>query len=174
MPDLDGADTATELSAAYGALERRREALIAQRDRILGELNRLDAALDALRALVDVRPEPATVNGQPAAPTAPEANQLSTVGTEDVPEPTPTQAKNVDRKVRVIELLLENPQQWFTIAEIANITEGGEVTATRRNAVSETLRRLMRQSGVERDQTSGPMSYRAIPTALREILLARQ
>jgi hypothetical protein len=79
-----------------------------------------------------------------------------------------------DRKARVIEVLLENPRQWFTSSEVALLTEGENISETQRNAVSETMRRLLRGGAVQRDGETRPIKYRAVSAALRELLLSRQ
>ena len=155
MSDVTGAATDPDLSVAYRALERRREEVIAERDRINAELKKLDAALEALQALAENVP---AAKARAKAP----------------PEPAAGAPKAADRKVRIIEFLLENPRQWFTSSEIALRTENGELTGTQRNAVSETLRRLLRRGAVQRDEKSRPVRYRAVSSALRELLLTAE
>jgi hypothetical protein len=174
MSDVTGADSGPELSIAYRALERRRDEVIAQRDRMTDELERLDAVLEALRALADIAPEPAAANGQKAASPASDVTQAAAAMTGQIAGPASQTAKAADRKARVIEFLLEHPRQWFTSAEIAARTEKGKLSATQRNAVSETLRRLLRRGCVDRDETSKPVRYRAISAALRELLLTQE
>jgi hypothetical protein len=169
MSEATGAAIDPDLSVAYRALERRREEVAAQRDRIEAELTKLDAALDALQALAENVPAPANANGRGAALPAADAAEP-----EATPEPAAETAKATDRKGRVIEFLLENPRQWFTSSEITLLTEGGEISQTERNAVSETLRRLLRRGAVQRDEKSRPVRYRAVSSALREILLSSQ
>jgi hypothetical protein len=174
MPDVTGDATDSDLSAAYRALERRREEVIAQRDRIAAELKKLDAALEALRALAENAPEPAAANGQESAVPAPEATEATKTKGEAASELVAETTKAADRKVRIIEFLLENPRQWFTSSEIALRTEDGEVSGSQRNAVSEALRRLLRRGAVQRDEKSRPVRYRAVPSVLRELLLTAQ
>jgi hypothetical protein len=174
MPDTIGADTDPDLSVAYRALERRRGEAIVQRDRISDQIKKLDAALGALQALAGNAPGPAAVNGQEAALPAPEPAQAANATAEAASKPPTETAKASDRKTRVIEFLLENSRQWFTAADIASAIEHGSTSATQRNAVSETLRRLLRRKAVQRDDTGSPAKYRAVPAALREILLAAQ
>ena len=174
MPDVTGAATDPDLAVAYRALERRRAEVIAQRDRITAELQKLDAALEALRALAENAPAPAATNGQESALTAPEATEATKATAEAAPELAAGIAKAADRKVRIIEFLLENPRQWLTSAEIALLTEDGKLSGTQRNAVSETLRRLLRRGAVQRDEKSRPVRYRAVPSVLRELLLTAQ
>lgn len=173
MSDLAGADTGPDLSLAYRALARRRDDVIAERDRMTGELEKLDAALEALRALADIVPQPATANGQEAASPASEVAQATAARTRKAASPART-AKIADRKVRIIEFLLEHPRSWFTSAEVADRTEEGSLSPAQRNAVSETLRRLLRRGCVDRDETTKPVKYRAIPAALRELLLTEE
>ena len=177
MSDVVGAATDPDLSVAYRALERRREEVVVQRDRIAAELNKLDAALEALRVLAETPPEPGAANGQEAAFRAAEAakaTKANKVRAETPPEPAAETARAADRKVRIIEFLLENPRQWLTASEIAGRTEEGNLSGTQRNAVSETLRRLLRRGAVQRDDASRPVRYRAVPSVLRELLLAAQ
>jgi sugar-specific transcriptional regulator TrmB len=54
------------------------------------------------------------------------------------------------------------------------LTEGENISGTQRNAVSETLRRLLRRGAVQRDDKSRPVRYRAVSAALRELLLSGQ
>jgi hypothetical protein len=171
MSDVTGAATDPDLSAAYLALARRREEVVAQRDRIASELKKLDAALEALQALAENAPEPATANGQEAARPVTAVGEAAEAGTDAAPGLAAETAKTADRKARIIEFLLENPKQWFTSSEIALLTEGGAVSGSQRNAVSETLRRLLRGGAVQRDDKSRPVRYRAVASALRELLL---
>jgi len=90
------------------------------------------------------------------------------------PKPAAEAGRAADRKARVIEFLLENSRQWFTSSEIAVLTEGENISGTQRNAVSETLRRLLRRGAVQRDDKSRPVKYRAVSAALRELLLGEQ
>jgi hypothetical protein len=172
MSEATGAAIDPDLAVAYRALERRREAVVAQRDRIEAELTKLNAALEALQALAENAPEPAKANGQAAV--LPAADAAGAIKPKATPEPAAETAKATDRKGRVIEFLLENPRQWFTSSEITLLTEGGEVSGTERNAVSETLRRLLRRGAVQRDEKSRPVRYRAVSSALRELLLSSQ
>jgi hypothetical protein len=170
MPEVTGADPDLDLSAAYRALERRRDRFIGERERIASELIKLDAALDALRPLVGTAPEPEAVD-RPGA----EAFTAELTGRSAAARMPPVRhPKGADRRVRIIELLLENSRQWLTATEIASLVEGGKTTAGQRNAVSEAMRRLLRHGDVERDETSRPVRYRAIPAALRELLLGYQ
>ncbi len=91
-----------------------------------------------------------------------------------MPESAAEAGRAADRKARVIEVLLENPRQWFTSSEVALLTEGENITETQRNAVSETMRRLLRGGAVQRDGENRPIKYRAVSAALRELLLSRQ
>jgi hypothetical protein len=177
------------LSVAYRALERRREEVIAARDRISAELKKLDAALEALQTLADIAPD-AKADGQEAPLAAAQAAgppakaaRKPAGGKAAGEKPTaagaakaaaPEARRAADRKARVIEFLLENPRQWFTSSEIAVLTEGENISGTQRNAVSETLRRLLRREAVQRDDKSRPVRYRAVPAALRELLLSGQ
>jgi DNA-binding transcriptional ArsR family regulator len=174
MSDVTGSVTDPDLSVAYRALERRREEVIVQRDRIAAELKKLDAALEALRALAKNAPEAAAANGQEAAFPASAATEVTKARAEAAPELAAEATKAADRRVRIIEFLLENPRQWFTSSEIALLTEEGNVSGTQRNAVSEALRRLLRRKAVHRDEKSRPVRYRAVPSVLRELLLTVQ
>jgi hypothetical protein len=174
MSDVTGAALDPDLSIAYRALERRREEVIAQRDRIAAELNKLDVALEALQALAENAPEPDAVNGQQAALPAAEAPEATKAKAEAASELTAETTQAAGRKVRIIEFLLENPRQWFTSSEVALLTENGTVSESQRNAVSETLRRLLRRGAVQRDEKSRPVKYRAVSAVLRELLLTAQ
>jgi DNA-binding transcriptional ArsR family regulator len=172
MSEATGAAVDPDLSVAYRALERRREEIAAQRDRIEAELTKLDAALEALQALAETPLERVKANGQAAA--LPAADAAGVTKPEAAPESAAETAKPADRKSRVMEFLLENPRQWFTSSEITLLTEGGEASGTERNAVSETLRRLLRRGAVQRDEKSRPVRYRAVSSVLRELLLSSQ
>jgi chemotaxis protein histidine kinase CheA len=173
MSEATGAAADPDLSVAYRALERRREEVVVQRDRIAAELKKLDAALEALRALADNAQEPAAANGKQAALPAAEATKATKAADKAAPE-VAAAARSADRKTRVIEFLLENPRQWFTSSQIATLTEEGKLSGSQRNAVSETLRRLLRRRAVQRDDSTTPVRYRAVPSALRELLLTAQ
>jgi DNA-binding transcriptional ArsR family regulator len=174
MSDVIGADMDPDLSVAYQALERRREEVIIQRDRIAEELKKLDTVLEALRALAVDTQERAAANSQAAAFPAAETAEATGAKTKAAPGPAAQTAQSADRKVRIIEFLLENSRQWFTASEIVTVTEGASPSATQRNAVSEALRRLLRRGGVQRDEKSRPVRYKAVPAVLREFLLAAQ
>jgi len=174
MSDIIGADIDPDLSVAYRALERRREEVIVQRNRIAEELKKLDAVLEALRALAEDAQERVAGNGQGAAFPAAEAAEAAEAAAEAAPKLAAQAPRSADRKVRIIEFLLENPKQWFTAFEIVGVTEGANPSETQRKAVSEALRRLLRRGGVQRDETSKPVRYRAIPAVLREFLLGAQ
>ncbi len=174
MSDVIGADMDPDLSTAYQALERRREEVIVQRDRIAEELKKLDTVLDALRALAKDTHERAAANSQEAAFPAAEAAAATEPKTKTAPRRAAATARGTDRKARIIEFLLENSRQWFTASEIVTVTEGASPSATQRNAVSEALRRLLRRGGVQRDEKSRPVRYKAVPAVLREFLLAEQ
>jgi DNA-binding transcriptional ArsR family regulator len=172
MPDVNGADPGIDLSNAYRALARRREEADLERERLTSQIAKLDAALEVLRDLVGESPAGAVTAAVTAA-AGPElaGTEGSTAEAAGVPVRPRHSAKAVDRRVRVIELLLENPQQWFSSSEVARITERPNPTSAQRNAVSEALRRLLQHGNVERDESSKPVRYRAIPSALRELLL---
>jgi hypothetical protein len=175
MSEVTGAAADPDLSVAYRALERRREEVVVQRDRIAAELKKLDAALEALRGLADNSQESAAANGQEVAPPAAEATEATEAtkaGRKAAPEAAAPATRSADRKTRVIEFLLENPRQWFTSSQIATLTEEGKLSGSQRNAVSETLRRLLRRKAVQRDDSTTPVRYRAVPSALRELLLS--
>jgi hypothetical protein len=174
MSDVSGADPAPDLSTAYRALARRRDEVIAQRDRIADELEKLDTVLDAMRALADIKPEPAAANGQQAPSAASEAAAAAAAATRQANRPAAPTAVAADRKTRVIEFLLEHPRTWFTSSDIAERTEEIPLSQTQRNAVSETMRRLLRRGCVDRDETTKPVRYKAISAALRELLLTAE
>jgi outer membrane biosynthesis protein TonB len=120
-------------------------------------------------------PKPAAAS-KPAAAPKPAAASKPAAAPNPAAEAKPAgeSGRAADRKARVVEFLLENPRQWFTSSEIAVLTEGENISGTQRNAVSETLRRLLRRKAVQRDDKSRPVKYRAVPAALRELLLAAQ
>ena len=67
--------------------------------------------------------------------------------------------------------MLEAPEKWLSVKDIATSVEGREPTETDRNAVYEILRRMAVQGEVERDTTSRPTRFRAKASVLRERLL---
>jgi DNA-binding transcriptional ArsR family regulator len=168
MPDVNGADPGIDLSNAYRALARRREEADLERERLTSQIAKLDAALEVLRDLVGESPAGGASTAAGPELAGPEGSAAEAAAVRVRPRHS---AKAVDRRVRVIELLLENPQQWFSSSEVARITERPHPTSAQRNAVSEALRRLLQHGNVERDESSKPVRYRAIPSALRELLL---
>jgi hypothetical protein len=173
MSDVNG-DTGSDLSTVYRALQRRRDEVIAQRDRATDELDKLETVLEAMRALGNMVPEPAAANGEQAPSPASEVASPAAPVTRHADRPAARTAIAADRKTRVIEFLLEHPRTWFISSDIAKRTEEGPLSETQRNGVSETLRRLVRRGCVERDETAKPVRYKAIPAALRELLLAAE
>jgi hypothetical protein len=173
MSDVNG-DTGSDLSTVYRALQRRRDEVIAQRDRATDELDKLETVLEAMRALGNMVPEPAAANGEQAPSPASEVASPAAPVTRHADRPAARTAIAADRKTRVIEFLLEHPRTWFISSDIAKRTEEGPLSETQRNGVSETLRRLVRRGCVERDETAKPARYKAIPAALRELLLAAE
>lgn len=173
MRDGNGADTDSDLSVAYRALERRREEAIVERDRIADELKRLDAVLDALRALAGNVPGQAAVNDKEPALPASQPAESANAGTEAAPKLAAETATSATRMTRVIEFLLENPKEWFTVADIAAVTEQSNPSADPQNAVSKTVLRLLRHEAVQRED-GRPARYRAVPRVLRELLMAAQ
>jgi sugar-specific transcriptional regulator TrmB len=67
--------------------------------------------------------------------------------------------------------MLEAPEKWLSVKDIATSVEGRESTETDRNAVYEILRRMAVQGEVERDSSSRPTLFRAKAAVLRERLL---
>ncbi len=171
MPDVTKADASLDLSAAYQALVRRREEAHAERERIIGQIAKLDAALEALRDLIDTSADGAIAADARSEPPALEVTETPAPPADRPRKPASHSRRAVDRRIRIIELLLENPHQWFSSNEVARITEGRNPTGAQRNAVSEALRRLLQHGNVERDETVKPVRYRAITSALRELLL---
>ncbi len=171
MPDLTGADARIDLTNAYRALAQRREEADRERERITSQIAKLDAALEVLRDLVGTSADGAVTVGAGSALAELAGAGMPAPETGGARKPSTRSAKAVDRRVRIIELLLENPKQWFTSHEVARITERPNPTSAQRNAVSEALRRLLQHGSVERDESTKPVRYRAIPSALREILL---
>ncbi len=172
MTDVTGVDPSVDLSNAYRALVRRRAEADLERERIASQIAKLDAALEVMGELVG--PSAAGAVTVAARTEFAEVEGTEGPGAQAAgPRVTPRHsAKAVDRRVRIIELLLENPRQWFSSSEVAQITERPNPTSAQRNAVSEALRRLLQHGHVERDESSKPVRYRAIPSALRELLLA--
>lgn len=171
MPDVNGADASIDLMNAYRALARRREEADVERERITSRIAKLDAALEVLRDLVDSSAGGAVTAGAGSAIAELAGVEMPASKTDGPRKSSAHSAKAVDRRIRIIELLLENPKQWFTSNEVARITERPNPTSAQRNAVSEALRRLLQHGNVERDESTKPVRYRAIPAALREILL---
>lgn len=171
MPDMTGADARIDLTNAYRALAQRREEADVERERITSQIAKLDAALEVLRDLVGTSADGTVAAGAGSAFAELAGAERPAPGTDGPRKRSTHSAKAVDRRVRIIELLLENPKQWFTSNEIARITERPNPTSAQRNAVSEALRRLLQHGNVERDESTKPVRYRAIPAALREILL---
>jgi hypothetical protein len=150
-------------------LEQRREQLAGERDRLTDEVAKLDAALEAIRSLAGSSPKQrAGTRVDVRAPSEPAEDP------DSMPPACPPAAKRADRRIRVIEFLLENSGQWFTAEEVASGTERRNPNAAQRNAVSETLRGLLTDGNVERDDTEKPPRYRAIPSALGAHLVREQ
>jgi hypothetical protein len=120
--------------------------------------------------------KPTAAKARAAKPTAAKARAAKPAAAKAAaaPKPAAEAGRATDRKARVIEFLLENPQEWLTSSEIAVLTEGENVSETQRNAVSETLRRLLRRGAVQRDGENRPVKYQAVSPALRELLLSAQ
>lgn len=178
MSDAIFNDLDRELSSAHELLTRRRALLAAQRDALDEELGRVDAAINAMRAVVERSQSITADGGGPAAETmvpmdgaiGSPARGSASAGTQK--SERRTSKKESSRRIRIIEVLLENAENWLTVAEIADLTEGGRPTAAQKNAISEALRRMYRQGDVERDNTNKAARYKAIPAALRERLLS--
>ncbi len=170
MPNMPGIDASVALTNAYQVLVRRRQDAHAERERIAREIAKLDAAVEVLRDLVTTPIEDAALGGS-AELAEPEGTEVATFEANGSRPLRTHSARAIDRRVRVIELLLENPSQWFSSSDVAKITERPIPTSAQRNAVSETLRRLLQHGKVERDDSIKPVRYRAIPAALRELLL---
>lgn len=166
---------AMEVRGAYDALLRSRSELLAQRDEIDGRLAQVESAITALRAILG-EPDSESISSTPSAPpTAP--MPVAANGRVDAPEIKSTSATksvrpiSVSRKARLREVMLEAPEQWLSVKEIATSVEGREPTETDKDAVYEILRRMAVQGEVERDRSSRPTRYRAKTAVLRERLL---
>lgn len=159
-------DAVIEARRAYDTLLRSQSQILAQRNALDTQLARIGAAIDALRELIGASPEP------PAAPAVDKAN-------DDTKGSMPGQsaghaaetAMPVNRKIRIREITLESPDEWFTAAEMAQRVENREPSETRRTATYEMMRRMAKQGELELDNSAKPTRFRARPAAIRERLL---
>jgi hypothetical protein len=173
MDNVNRDETDKELVAAYQTLARKRDSLLSQRENIDDEINRLDTALNALIELVDLEHQALLVDGRPenehaaddSVPSPPPVAQSEADGRKE------PRKRDISRRIRMIEVLLERPDEWLTVAEVADLTEGQKSTMPQRNAISEALRRLLRQQDIERDGSQRPVRYKAIPASLRSRLV---
>lgn len=166
---------AMEVRGAYDALLRSRSELLAQRDEIDGRVAQVESAITALHAILG-EPGSESISSTPSAP--PKASvPVAANGRVDAPEIESASATksvrptSVSRKARLREVMLEAPEQWLSVKEIATSVEGREPTETDKDAVYEILRRMAVQGEVERDSSSRPTRYRAKAAVLRERLL---
>lgn len=116
----------------------------------------------------DVPAEPSPAVETPTA-TAPTATATA------APEPTPAddtapQHPAQSRRDRVGQVLLARPRTWLTVAEIADLAEERTTDTPERNATSELLRRMANDGEAERDDSTRPVHYRAVPEALHKRL----
>lgn len=79
-------------------------------------------------------------------------------------QPVPT------RRDRVSQVLLAEPRTWMTVAQITDLTEQRTSDTAERNATSELLRRMANDGEAERDDSTRPVRYKAIPDTLRNRL----
>ncbi len=166
---------AMEVLGAHDALLRSRSELLAQRDEIDGRLAQVESAITALRAILG-EPDSGSISSTSSVP--PEAPvPVAANGRGDAPEMESASARESvlstrpSRKARLREVLLEAPEKWLSVKDIATQVEGREPTETDRNAVYEILRRMTVQGEVERDSSSRPTRFRAKAAVLRERLL---
>lgn len=166
---------AMEVRGAHDALLRSRSELLAQRDEIDGRLAQVESAITALRAILG-EPDSKSISSTSSATPIPSVPVVAN-GRVDAPEAEPASATksirpaSLSRKARLREVMLEAPEQWLSVKEIATSVEGREPTETDRDAVYEILRRMAVQGEVDRDSSSRPTRYRAKAAVLRERLL---
>src|SRR6266700_3827845 len=165
---------AMEMRGAHDALLRSRSELLAQRDEIDGRLAQVESAITALRTILG-EPDSESISAtSPVPPTA--SAPVAANGWVDAPEMESASARESvlsirpSRKARLREVMLEAPEKWLSVKDIATIVEGQEPTETDRNAVYEILRRMAVQGEVERDSSSRPTRFRAKAAVLRERL----
>lgn len=166
---------AMEVRGAHDALLRSRSELLAQRDEIDGRLTQVESAIIALRAILG-EPDSESISSMPSAP--PTASvPVAANGRVDAPDMESANAREsvrstpASRKARLREVMLEAPEKWLSVKDIATSVERREPTETERNAVYEILRRMAVQGEVERDNSSRPTRFRAKAAVLRERLL---
>jgi hypothetical protein len=170
---MDGA--ATEVREAHDALLRSRSELLAQRDEIDGRLAQVESAITALRAILE-EPDSESISSTASVPLTASV-PVTANGRVDAPETGPASVResvlstHPSRKARLREVMLEAPEKWLSVKDIATSVEGREPTETDRNAVYEILRRMAVQGEVERDTSSRPTRFRAKAAVLRERLL---
>jgi hypothetical protein len=166
---------AMEVRGAHDALLLSRSELLAQRDEIDGRLAQVESAITALRAILgepDSESIPSTPPVPPTAPVPVAANgRVDASETESASAAESVRSTHPSRKARLREVMLEAPEKWLSVKDIATSVEGRESTETDRNAVYEILRRMAVQGEVERDSSSRPTLFRAKAAVLRERLL---
>jgi hypothetical protein len=167
---------AMEVRGAHDALLRSRSELLAQRDELDGRLAQVESAITALRAILGEPDSESTSSTPPVPPAAsvpPAANgRVDAPETESASAAESVQSTHPSRKARLREVMLEAPEKWLSVKDIATSVEGRESTETDRNAVYEILRRMAVQGEVERDSSSRPTRFRAKAAVLRERLLS--
>jgi hypothetical protein len=166
-------DAVIEARRAHDALLRGRSQILAQREALDTQLARMEAAIEALRELVGTAPEPAAA----PEPTASSQDDVAADGTQASSPAPPARGvvqalKPVNRKVRIREIMLEAPDDWFTAADIAPRIEHGDRSEIRRTATYEMMRRMAKQGELEVDNSSRPTKFRGRAAAIRERLLA--
>jgi hypothetical protein len=166
-----------EVRGAHDALLRSRTELLAQRDEIDGRLAQVESAITALRTILG-EPGSESIASTPSVPPAASVSvPVAANGQADAPATEPASAVGsvrpapASRKARLREVMLEDPEKWLSVKDVATSVEGRESTETDRNAVYEILRRMADQGEVERDTSSRPTRYRAKAAVLRERLL---
>ena len=170
---MDG--TAMEVRGAHDALLRSRSELLAQRDEIDGRLAQVESAITALRTILG-EPDSESISSTSSVPPAVSV-PVAANGRVDAPEMESASIRESvlstrpSRKARLREVMLEAPEKWLSVKDIATSVERQEPTDTDRNAVYEILRRMVVQGEVERDSSSRPTRFRAKAAVLRERLL---
>ena len=150
--------------------------MLAQRSDIDSRLARVESEITALRAILE-EPGSESLSSTPSVLPTPSAPAAANPHA-DVPETdsasaeASAQPKPLSRKVRLREVMLEAPETWLSVKDIATKIEGRESTETDRNAVYEILRRMADQGEVDRDASSRPTRFRAKASVLRERLLS--
>lgn len=187
-------DAATEARKAYESLLRSRSKLQAQRDDLNQQLERIESVLGPLQALLEnvavpvdnpipapestsdlepiVVPEPEPETPKPVVAATTSSAASSSSKRPRAAAKTTKPAQPVGRKARLRVIMLESPNDWLTVSDIATRIEGREPSESQRTATYEMLRRMAKQGELEHDSSSKPTKFRARTGVLRERLLA--